>query len=35
MKKEFKDRKYGSTNLINDLLLPLDQLKKVVSMNRR
>lgn len=30
--ERIKDRKYGSTNLINDLLLPLDQLKKVVNM---
>jgi len=26
-----RDRKYASTNLIHDLLIPLDQLKKVVS----
>lgn len=31
--ERIKDRKYGSTNLIHDLLIPLDQFKKVVGMN--
>lgn len=30
--ERIKDRKYGSTNLIDSLLIPLDQLKKVVAM---
>lgn len=30
--EKIRDRKYASTNLIGDLLLPLDQLKKVVEM---
>ena len=30
--EKIQDRKYASTNLINDLLIPLDQLKKVVEM---
>lgn len=30
--EKVRDRKYASTNLIGDLLLPLDQLKKVVEM---
>lgn len=29
--ERIKDRKYAATNLIHDLLLPLDQLKKVVE----
>lgn len=29
--EKIRDRKYASTNLIHDLLLPLDQLKKVVE----
>lgn len=29
--ERIKDRKYAATNLINDLLIPLDQLKKVVN----
>lgn len=29
--ERIKDRKYAATNLINDLLMPLDQLKKVVN----
>lgn len=29
--ERIKDRKYASTNLIHDLLLPLDQLSKVVE----
>lgn len=29
--ERIKDRKYASTNLIHDLLLPLEQLKKVVE----
>ena len=29
--ERIKDRKYAATNLISDLLMPLDQLKKVVN----
>jgi len=29
--ERIKDRKYAATNLISDLLIPLDQLKKVVN----